>query len=141
MEVGVVAIIIIVAGAVIKAYRDGETTLECVMAFAVTDDIKRQERLWKIGSSWMRTSAHNIRRALVEGEIECLNSFRLLCAASQSRHARTTSNCHCGDRYGDGLGARLWSPDPPTCDHTRVRKIVGSIDSSLLDQGLHLPAR
>jgi hypothetical protein len=71
VEVGVVAIIIIVAGAVIKACRDGKTTLACAMAFAVTDDIKRQERLWKTGSSWMRTSTHNIRRALVEGEIEC----------------------------------------------------------------------
>jgi len=59
-----------VSPVIIKAYRDGKTNLDCVMAFAVTDDNKRQERLWKTGPAWMRTNAHSIRSTLVEGEID-----------------------------------------------------------------------
>jgi ParB family chromosome partitioning protein len=32
-----------VSPVIIRAYRDGEIDLECVMAFAVVDDHKRQE--------------------------------------------------------------------------------------------------
>ena len=54
----------------IQAYRDDKTTLECLMAFAVTDDHKRQEKLWKTCPAWMRTSADRIRSALTENEID-----------------------------------------------------------------------
>ena len=54
----------------LQAYREGETTLECLMAFAVTDDHKAQERLWKSAPAWLRESAHQIRHSLTEAEID-----------------------------------------------------------------------
>jgi len=59
-----------VSPAIIQAYRDGETTLECLMAFAITDDRKRQEKLWKSCPAWMRTNADRIRAVLTENEID-----------------------------------------------------------------------
>jgi len=59
-----------VSPAIIQAYRDGKTTLECLMAFAVTDDHKRQETLWKSCPAWMRTSADRIRATLTENEAD-----------------------------------------------------------------------
>ncbi len=55
---------------ILKAYRDDKITLECLMAFAVTDDHARQEKLWKTGPAWVKTSARGIRDHLTEHEID-----------------------------------------------------------------------
>ncbi|MGH9721504.1 MAG: ParB/RepB/Spo0J family partition protein [Bryobacteraceae bacterium] len=55
---------------ILQAYRDDKISLECVMAFAVTDDHKRQERFWKTAQASQKTDARAIRRALTEGEID-----------------------------------------------------------------------
>lgn len=57
-----------VSPVILSAYREGKTSLECVMAFAVTDDHKRQEKFWKTCQAYQRTDARQIRRALTEGE-------------------------------------------------------------------------
>jgi ParB family transcriptional regulator, chromosome partitioning protein len=59
-----------VAPSILKAYRSGETDLECVMAFAVTDDAKAQVRMWKSLSAHHRRDADHIRSALTEGDID-----------------------------------------------------------------------
>ncbi len=59
-----------VSPAILKAYRAGKTNLESVMAFAVIDDHKRQERFWKSAQDWQRSDARAIRRALTEGDID-----------------------------------------------------------------------
>lgn len=59
-----------VSPAIIKAYRAGKTNLDSVMAFAVIDDHKRQERFWKAAHESQRSDARAIRRALTEGEID-----------------------------------------------------------------------
>lgn len=59
-----------VSPVILKAYREDKTNLESVMAFAVTDDHKRQERFWKSCQASQRTDARAIRRALTEGEID-----------------------------------------------------------------------
>src|SRR5438874_9075212 len=58
-----------VSPVILDAYREDKTTLACVMAFAVTDDHKRQEKFWKSAQAWQRQDARAIRRALTEGEI------------------------------------------------------------------------
>jgi ParB family chromosome partitioning protein len=58
-----------VSPVLIQAYRDGKTTLECLMAFAVTDDVDAQERLWKSAPSWLKTSARQIRDALTQDSV------------------------------------------------------------------------
>jgi ParB family chromosome partitioning protein len=58
-----------VSPVILAAYREDKTSLECVMAFAVIDDHKRQEKFWKTCQAWQRTDARQIRRALTEGEV------------------------------------------------------------------------
>ena len=55
---------------IIAAYREGEISLEEVMAFAVSDDHAAQERIWLEAPPWMRSDARAIREALTENEID-----------------------------------------------------------------------
>ena len=54
---------------VIAAYRKGDLTLQHVMAFAVTDDHAKQERIFKELSNWQRQHPERIRNMLIEDEI------------------------------------------------------------------------
>ncbi len=55
-----------VAPELLAAYRAEEIDLECLQAYAVTDDRKRQIDLYRSLQGWQRTSAHHIRRCLTE---------------------------------------------------------------------------
>jgi ParB family transcriptional regulator, chromosome partitioning protein len=57
-----------VSPAILAAYRDGMLDLEQVMAFAITDDHKAQEKLLKTLRN-MDDDPRSIRRALTDGEI------------------------------------------------------------------------
>jgi ParB family chromosome partitioning protein len=59
-----------VSPVILQLYRGDKITLECLMAFAVTDDHARQEKLWKTGPAWVKTSARGIRDHLTEHEID-----------------------------------------------------------------------
>jgi ParB family chromosome partitioning protein len=47
----------------LKLFRAGEMTLEQIMAFTLSDDHKKQEKVWKEAKDWER-DAYSIRRAL-----------------------------------------------------------------------------
>ena len=57
-----------VSPAILGAYRDGKLDLEQVIAFAITDDHKAQEKLLKVLRN-MDDDPRSIRRALTDGEI------------------------------------------------------------------------
>ncbi len=57
-----------VSPVILDAYRDGKLDLEQVMAFAITDDHKAQEKLLKALRN-MDDDPRSIRRALTDGEI------------------------------------------------------------------------
>jgi ParB family chromosome partitioning protein len=57
-----------VSPVILTAYRDGKLDLEQVMAFAITDDHKAQEKLLKVLRN-MDDDPRSIRRALTDGEI------------------------------------------------------------------------
>jgi ParB family chromosome partitioning protein len=57
-----------VSPVIIAAYRDGKLDLEQVMAFAISDDHKAQEKLLKVLRN-MDDDPRSIRRALTDGEI------------------------------------------------------------------------
>lgn len=50
-----------------ELYRDGQLTLEQIMAFTITDDHARQEQVWDM-LDW-NNNPHAIRRALTEGQV------------------------------------------------------------------------
>jgi ParB family chromosome partitioning protein len=58
-----------VSPSLIAAYRNGEMTLQHVMAFAVTDDHATQERVWSQLSHWQKDDPQAIRDLLIENEV------------------------------------------------------------------------
>ena len=58
-----------VSPALIAAYRNGEMTLQHIMAFAVTDDHEAQERVWNELSDWQKDDPVIIRDMLTEDDV------------------------------------------------------------------------
>ena len=54
----------------IALYRKGEMPLDCLMAFAISDDHKQQEKIWKDLPEWSKGDADSIRDTLTEAHIE-----------------------------------------------------------------------
>lgn len=59
-----------VAPELFQAYRNDELTLECLMAFTVTDDHRRQRKVYKSLSGWQKDDPSSIRDALTEKMVE-----------------------------------------------------------------------
>ena len=57
-----------VSPAILDVYRKGEIGLDLVQAFAISDDIEAQERIWNDLPAW-DMHPRTIKRALTEGEI------------------------------------------------------------------------
>lgn len=58
----------------IQLYRDGEASLEQLMALAITSDHKAQDRAWKEAPNPWDRNPEALRRKLAKGEIEVRNS-------------------------------------------------------------------
>jgi ParB family chromosome partitioning protein len=59
-----------VAPQLLKEYRDDGMTLECLMAYTITDDHRRQLKVFKSLQDWQKTDPSAIRDALTEKMIE-----------------------------------------------------------------------
>ena len=59
----------VVSPKLIALYRKDEMTLDCLMAFTVTDSQKQQEKVWKELPEWARQRPDRIRDALTEKHI------------------------------------------------------------------------
>jgi ParB family chromosome partitioning protein len=59
----------VVSPKLIAAYRKGDMTLDCLMAFTVSDDHKQQEKVWKALPDYARRRPDEIRDALTEKHI------------------------------------------------------------------------
>ena len=59
----------------IALYRKGEMPLDCLMAFAISDDHKQQERIWKDLPAWSRGDADSIRDTLTEAHIDARSNL------------------------------------------------------------------
>ena len=84
---GTAAQLAIVSPKLVKAYRDGEMTLDHLMAFTLTDDHKSQEKAWKALGGYEREDAKDgssaIREMLTEARIDAAHDK--LAAAERSR--------------------------------------------------------
>ena len=54
----------------IALYRKGDMPLDCLMAFAISDDHKQQEKIWKDLPEWSKGDADSIRDTLTEAHID-----------------------------------------------------------------------
>ena len=61
----------------IALYRKGEMPLDCLMAFAISDDHRQQEEIWKDLPAWSKGDADSIRDTLTEAHIEATASWRV----------------------------------------------------------------
>jgi len=59
-----------VAPQLLKEYRSDAMTLECLMAYTITDDHRRQLKVYKSLQDWQKTDPGAIRAALTETMIE-----------------------------------------------------------------------
>jgi len=59
-----------VAPQLLQEYRDDGMTLECLMAYTITDDHKRQVKLYKSLQDWQKEDPSSIRDALTEKMID-----------------------------------------------------------------------
>jgi ParB family transcriptional regulator, chromosome partitioning protein len=54
----------------IALYRKEEMPLDCLMAFAISDDHKQQEKVWKELPAWAKRQADSIRDTLTKAHID-----------------------------------------------------------------------
>ncbi len=64
-----------VAPQLLKEYRDDGITLECLMAFTLTDDHRRQLKVFKSLQDWQKDDPKAIRDALTEKMVEADSKF------------------------------------------------------------------
>jgi ParB family transcriptional regulator, chromosome partitioning protein len=65
----------VVSPKMIAAYRKGEMTLDCLMAFTVAEDHRQQEKIWKALPEWARSRPDQIRDALTEKHVAADSSL------------------------------------------------------------------
>jgi ParB family chromosome partitioning protein len=66
-----------VAPQLLKEYRDGGITLECLKAFTMTDDHRRQLKVFKSLQDWQKDDPSEIRAALTEKLVEASSKLAL----------------------------------------------------------------
>jgi ParB family chromosome partitioning protein len=66
-----------VAPQLLKEYREGDITLECLKAFTMTDDHRRQVKVFKALQDWQKDDPSAIRAALTEKLIEASDNLAL----------------------------------------------------------------
>ena len=59
-----------IAPELLAEYRNDEIDLDCLQAFSVTDDQKRQVEIYRSLQGWQRSNAHHIRSCLTKQMIE-----------------------------------------------------------------------
>ncbi|HVX13336.1 MAG TPA: ParB N-terminal domain-containing protein [Pirellulales bacterium] len=59
-----------VAPQLLKQYREGSITLECLKAFSITDDHRRQVKVFKSLQEWQKEDPSEIRAALTDKLVE-----------------------------------------------------------------------
>lgn len=66
-----------VAPQLLKEYRDGGITLDCLKAFTITDDHRRQVKVFKSLQGWQKDDPSEIRAALTEKLVEASSKLAL----------------------------------------------------------------
>ena len=87
-----------VAPQLLAEYRSDGLTLECLMAFTVTDDHRRQLKVFKSLQDWQKDDASAIRAALTEKMVEASSKLALFVGLDAYRAAGGSSRA---DLFGD----------------------------------------
>ncbi|WP_422929697.1 ParB N-terminal domain-containing protein [Singulisphaera sp. PoT] len=100
----------------LKVYRDGGLTLDCLMAFAITDDRKKQWEVYRSLEPWQRPDAAQIRAALT-GEMAEANSKLAVFVGPDAYHDAG------GTSRGDLFGERVYLEDAQLLHRLAIAKL------------------
>ena len=106
----------------IQAYRDGETNLETLMAFALTTDRKLQEQVWlNLHETRSYVGAHSVRAILLEDSIRGSSRIAEFVGIDEYEKAggRVTR-----DLFADEGSQGIWLEDPHILHDLADRKLA-----------------
>jgi ParB family transcriptional regulator, chromosome partitioning protein len=105
----------VVSPKLIAAYRKGGMTLDCLMAFTVSDDHKQQERVWSSLLDYARERPGHIRNLLTEKHVSADRQ-----AGAFRRHRGLRKRWRCPAARPDG---NTWLTDPALLDKLGAEKL------------------
>ena len=106
----------------IQAYRDGETNLETLMAFALTTDRKLQEQVWlNLHEARSYVGAHNVRAILLEDSIR--GSSRIAEFVGIDEYEKLGGRVT-RDLFADEDSHGIWLEDPHILHDLADRKLA-----------------
>src|ERR1700759_892874 len=120
-----------VSAKIIAAFRKGDLDLECVMAFAVTDDHKAQERVWKEWRSYpdYQREADNIRAMLTAQHIEADSKLARFVTVKAYEKAGGSVIRDLFDKDSEG-----WLADAELLNRLATEKLM-AVQAKLLEDG------
>jgi ParB family chromosome partitioning protein len=107
-----------VAPQLLAEYRSDGMTLECLMAFAVTDDHRRQLKVFKSLQDWQKNDPNEIRAALTEKLIEASSKLALFVGVD----AYTAAG---GPTRADLFGKEVYLEKPALLNRLAEKKLDG----------------
>jgi ParB family transcriptional regulator, chromosome partitioning protein len=107
----------VVSPKLIAAYRKENMTLDCLMAFTVSDDHKQQEKVWASLPDYARESPRRIRDALTEKHVPA--SSKLARFVGIEAYA-SAGGAVLRDLFDDG---NAWLTDPALLDKLAAEKL------------------
>jgi ParB family chromosome partitioning protein len=113
----------VVSPRLIAAYRKDAMTLDCLMAFTVSDDHKQQEKVWKALPDFARQSPRGIRDALTEKHAAADSRLALFVGIEAYTAA---GGAVLRDLFEDG---NAWLTDPALLDRLAAEKLEQAAQS------------
>jgi ParB family transcriptional regulator, chromosome partitioning protein len=107
----------VVSPKLIAAYRKDAMTLDCLMAFTVSDDHRQQEKVWKALPDYARQSPRSIKDALTEKHAAA-DSRRALFVGIEAYTA--AGGAVLRDLFDDG---NTWHTDPALLNRLAAEKL------------------
>jgi ParB family chromosome partitioning protein len=107
----------VVSPKLIAAYRKDAMTLDCLMAFTVSDDHRQQEKVWKALPDYARQSPRSIRDALTEKHAAADSKLALFVGIEAYTAA---GGAVLRDLFEDG---NAWLTDPALLDRLAAEKL------------------
>ena len=116
-----------VAPQLLKHYREGGITLECLKAFTITDDHRRQVKVFKSLQDWQKEDPSEIRAALTEKLVEASSKLALFVGMESYVAAG-------GPTRADLFGEEVYL-EKPALLHKLAEQKLESIRSGLESEG------
>src|SRR5205823_3841191 len=107
-----------VAPQLLKEYRNNGITLECLMAFTITDDHRRQVKVFKSLPDWQKSDPGSIRDCLTEQLVEADSKLARFVGLDAYQAAG-------GSTRADLFGSEVYLENPELLNRLAQEKLDG----------------